>query len=87
MTLRADLETRDLDSEVAGRVEDAVGRLFETQRTPPAAHPDMFEYEIGVPARGQSVAVGEHDLPEELRPLVEMLTKSGAIEGAQKRSS
>jgi len=87
VTLRADVETTELDSDVAGRVEDALGRLFETPRTPSAAHPDMFEYEIGVPGRGQSVFVGEHDLPDGLRPLVEMLSTRGAIKGAQKRSS
>ena len=84
VTLRADLVTADLDPDTAARVETAIGSLFEKAPTATPPRPDMLEYEIHAPARGESVVVAEDDLPDELRPLVEMLSKVGTIERAQR---
>jgi hypothetical protein len=86
VTLRGEFSTTDLDSATAALVEKGIDRLFETKVTASPPRPDMFEYEISVPERG-SVSVAEHDLPVELRPLVEMLPNAGTIEGAQKRTA
>lgn len=83
--LCTDVETSEFDRETAVRVEDAIGRLLETAPTASAPHPDMFEYEIRVPERGQAVRVSEHELPDELRPAIKMLSQRGVIEGAHKR--
>jgi hypothetical protein len=80
VTLRADLDTAELGSQTGAHVEEAVARLLtgtEAARTP---HPDAFEYEITIPSRGDSVSVGEHELPRELEPLVEHLSKVGHLD-------
>jgi hypothetical protein len=87
VTLRADVATSDLDSETATRVEKAIGRLVDKPRTASAPHPDMFEYEIILPERDASVSVAERDMPDELTPLIEMLSRTGKIESAPKRTS
>jgi hypothetical protein len=87
VTLRADLTTSDLDGKTSARVEKAIARLVDTPPTPSAPHPDMFEYEIILPARDVSVSVAERDMPDELTPLVEMLSRTGTIESAPKRTS
>jgi hypothetical protein len=87
VTLRADLATSDLDGKTAARVEKAIARLVDTPPTASAPHPDMFEYEIVLPERDTSVTVAEHDMPDELRPLIEMLSSTGTIESAPKRTS
>jgi hypothetical protein len=87
VTVRADLETTDLDSKTAASVEKAIARLVDAPPTASAPHPDMFEYEIVLPERGVSVSVPEHDMPDELAPLIEMLPRSGTIERAPKRTS
>jgi hypothetical protein len=65
-------------------VDDAVGRLLATAGTAPTPHPDAFEYEITVPARGASVLVGEHELPSDLEPLIEKLSKVGQVEATRR---
>jgi hypothetical protein len=79
VTLRADVDTSELDSATAARVEGALTRLTTTGpvSTP---HPDAFEYEIGIPERGQTVAFGEHNVPAELQPLVELVSRVGSPE-------
>jgi hypothetical protein len=87
VTLRADLATSDLDSKTATRVENAIAGLVDAPPTASAPHPDMFEYEISLPERHASVSLAERDMPDELKPLIEMLSRTGTIESAPKRTS
>lgn len=87
VTLGAELATTDLDGDTQARVEKAVDRLFEQPASASPPQPDRFHYEISVPERrDRSVSVPEHELPEDLRPLVDMLSKSGTIESRKSRS-
>ena len=79
VTLYADLATTELDEETAARVEQAVDRLIYQPPAPSQPQPGRFSYEITVPSRGRSVSVAEHELPNDLRPLIEMLSKVGTI--------
>ena len=77
--LHADLATSDLNAETAARVEGALDRLLDQPPVPSTPQPDRFSYEITVPDRDKSISVAEPDLPPELTPLVEMLSKVGTI--------
>ncbi len=85
IALRADLDTAELGGQTASRVDKAVARLFTETVSVSAPLPDAFEYEITVPGRGDSVVVGEHELPSDLEPLVEKLAKVGDVEPARRR--
>jgi hypothetical protein len=85
VALRADLDTSELDRETAAHVEGAIARLLNTGGTVPAPQPDAFEYEITVPDRGDSVLVGEREMPSDLEPLIEKLSKVGHVEAARGR--
>jgi hypothetical protein len=80
VTLRADVDTADLDSAAAARVEGALTRLLTTAGPVSTPHPDAFEYEIGMPDRGETVSFGEHDVPADLQPLVELVSRVGSPE-------
>jgi hypothetical protein len=77
--LHADLATSDFDGETAARVEEALCRLMDQPQVASPPQPDRFYYEITVPERGRSTSVAEHDLPPELTPVVEMLSKVGTV--------
>ena len=77
--LHADLATSDLDAATAARVEEALDRLMDQPHVASAAQPDRFTYEITLPERNRSTLVAEHDLPTELAPLVDMLSKVGTV--------
>lgn len=79
LTLGADLDTTELGGETASRVEQAVDRLTDQPPAPSSPQPDRFYYEITVPERDKSVSVAEQELPDDLRPLVDMLSKVGTI--------
>ena len=79
VALHADLATSDLDAETASRVEGALDRLLDQPPVASPPQPDRFHYEITVPDRDRSVSVAEPDLPTELTPLVEMLSKVGNV--------
>jgi hypothetical protein len=85
IALCADLDTAELGSQTAARVEDAVARLAATTGAAPTPHPDAFEYEITVPGRCDSVLVGEHELPSDLEPLIQKLSKVGHVEAPRQR--
>jgi len=85
IALRADLDTAELGSQTATRVDEAVARLLTKTASAPTPLPDAFEYEITVPGRGDSVVVGEHELPSDLEPLVEKLAKVGDVEPPRRR--
>ncbi len=80
VALRADLDTSELDDESAARVNGAIAQLRSTTRTAPTPQPEAFEYEITVPDRGEPILVGEHEVPNDLRPLIEQLSKTGRVE-------
>jgi hypothetical protein len=85
VALRADLDTAEFGSETAARVDQAVARLLGSAgAAPPTPKPDAFEYEITVPDRGDSVVVGEHEMPSDLEPLIEKLSKVGHIEASRR---
>jgi hypothetical protein len=77
--LHADVETSDLDGKTAAQVEGALERLMNHPQVASAPQPDRFSYEIAVPDRGWSASVAEQDLPRELHPLVELLSRDGTV--------
>jgi len=79
ISLHADLATSDLDAATAARVEEALDRLMDQPHVASAAQPDRFYYEITLPDRNRTTSVAEQDLPTELTPLVEMLSKVGSV--------
>jgi hypothetical protein len=83
--LCADVDTAELGSQSAARVEAAVSKLLATRGTVPPPHPDAFEYEIAVPDRDDSVLVGEDELPSDLEPLLSKLAKVGHLEPTRRR--
>lgn len=84
VTLGAEVSTSDLDDETRARVEKAVVQLIDTPATASVPQPDRFNYEITVPERGATVTVPEQELPDDLRPLIEMASKLGTIESERK---
>jgi hypothetical protein len=80
VTLRAEMDTTELDSATAARVERALTGLLATAGPVSTPHPDAFEYEIEIPDRGETVWLGEHDVPAELQPLVELVSRAGSPE-------
>ena len=84
--LSADVETTDLDGEKAVRAEQAVTRLLHEPAAVSPPQPDRFRYEITVPERGASVTVAEQDLPDDLRPLIEMASKAATVDSDRTRS-
>jgi hypothetical protein len=83
VTLRSHVDTAELPGEETARVERAVrehaGRL---PAAPP--RPDAFRYEI-TPLDEQGpepIVLDEHEVPAELRGLVESVSSSGEIERA-----
>jgi hypothetical protein len=81
LTLAAELDTEDLGSEEAPRVEGALEQLLARDQSSGPPHPDGFEYQFELPDRG-SVTVPEQELPEELQPLLDEFAKKGKMPGA-----
>ena len=86
LRLSADVATTDLDGDKAARAEQAVTRLLDGPAVASPPQPDRFRYEIIVPERGASVTVAEQDLPDDLRPLIEMASKAATIDSNRTRS-
>ena len=84
LKLAADLDTEELGGEEAKRVERSLDQLLERDQPSQPPHPDGFEYHFAVPARGEAatVVVPEHELPEELEPLLEEFRKKSTPGGA-----
>jgi hypothetical protein len=85
IALCAVVDTAELGSQTAARVEDAVSKLLASRGTVPTPHPDAFEYEITVPDGGDSVLIGEDELPSDLEPLISKLAKVGHVEPTRRR--
>jgi hypothetical protein len=81
VTLRSHLDTTELPGEETARVERAV--RDRAGHVPAAApRPDAFRYEI-TPLDEQGlkpIVLDEHEVPAELRPLVDSVKASGEIE-------
>ncbi len=76
LKLSADVATTDLDAGKAERAEQAVTRLLDEPAATSPPQPDRFRYEISVPERRASVTVNEQDVPDDLRPLIELALKA-----------
>jgi hypothetical protein len=76
----AEIETTELGTESATRVEAALTRLLGSGAMKPTSHPDEFEYEISLPERNQRASINEQDIPSDLQPLVAELSRVGRIE-------
>jgi hypothetical protein len=81
LTLAADLDTKDLGDDTAPHVERTLEELVAKDQPSEPPHPDGFEYHFTLPDRG-AVAVPEHELPQELQPLLEEFAKKGKMPGA-----
>jgi len=81
LTLTADLDTKELGGEDAPRVERSLESLLARDEPSGPPRPDGFEYHFALPERG-SVAVPEHEMPEELQPLLEEFARKGKMPGA-----
>ena len=81
VTLHKQLDIADLPGESASQVESAVRNLDQYASTQPPP-PDAFRYEITSldHPRQASVLINERDVPAELRPLVEAVSKEGEPE-------
>ena len=77
--LHAAMDTSDLDPETAARVQGALDRLMNQPQAASPPQPDRFSYEITVPDREWSTMLTEQDLPMDLTPLVEMLSRVGTV--------
>jgi hypothetical protein len=86
LRLSADVATTDLPGEQGPRAEQAVTRLLDEPAAASPPQPDRFRYEITVPERGASITVAEQDLPDDLRPLIEMASKTATIDSDKTRS-
>jgi hypothetical protein len=77
LKLAADLDTQELGGEDAKRVERSLDQLLDRDEPSAPPHPDGFEYHFAVPDRGEhaTVVVPEHELPEDLQPLLEEFRK------------
>jgi hypothetical protein len=81
LTVAADLDTQDLGDETAPQVERSLEQLVARDQSSEPPHPDGFEYHFTLPDQG-AVAVPEHELPQELQPLLEEFAKKGKLPGA-----
>jgi hypothetical protein len=81
--LSADVATTDLGGEERTRAEQAVRRLLNEPAAASPPQPDRFRYQITVPDGSASVTVAEQDLPDDLRPLIEMATKAATIDSVR----
>lgn len=79
--IRCRIDTGELAPEEASQVEAALRQLPFGRPAPQASHPDAFQYQITVSDDGteQSVVVGENEIPDDLRPIVESVIARGDI--------
>ena len=87
MALAAELETAQLPSDDAGRLEEVVAGLPWGAEAGVPPHPDAFRYEVDLPDepdRGTAV-LQEDQLTGDLVPLREHLQRTGVVEPARRR--
>jgi Emfourin len=81
VALRSHVDTTELPTDEAAGIERAIrDRAGQTPPAPP--RPDAFRYEISAPDEPEldDLILHEHEVPPELRGLVESLKSSGEIE-------
>jgi len=82
IALAAELETADLPSDEAARLEEAVGGLPWGAPAAEPPHPDAFRYEVDLPDepdRGTAV-LGEAQMEHGMQALRTQLTRQGVVE-------
>jgi hypothetical protein len=82
IALAAELETADLPSDDAERLEEAVGALPWGAPAAEPPHPDAFRYEVDLPdepERGTAV-LGEAEMERGMELLRTQLKRDGVIE-------
>ena len=82
IALAAELETADLPSDDAARLEQALGGLPWGAPAAEPPHPDAFRYEVDLPdepARGTAV-LGEAEMERGMALLRTQLKRAGVIE-------
>jgi hypothetical protein len=84
VALRATIDTAELPPDDAARVESALHHLSWGRPAPEPGLPDQFRYELAIADEGdnRSVTLGEHELPADLRPVLDLLTQRGQIRPA-----
>jgi hypothetical protein len=88
IAVAAELETADLPSGEATRLEEAVGALPWGAPAAEPPHPDAFRYEVDLPddpERGTAV-VGEAEMERGMQPLRTQLKRDGVIEPGRRPS-
>ena len=82
IAVAAELETADLPSDEAARLEEAVGGLPWGAPAAEPPHPDAFRYEVYLPDepdRGTAV-LGEAQMEHGMQALRTQLTRQGVVE-------
>jgi emfourin len=81
VTLRTPVDTTDLPPEEADAVERTI-RDRAGSPPSPSPHPDAFRYEISAPDEREltPIVLHEHEIPPELRGLVQAVKSSGELE-------
>ena len=82
IALAVEVDTADLPSPDAERLEDALGGLPWGARAPEPPHPDAFRYEVDLPddpERGTAV-LGEAEMERRLDVLRAHLKRNGVVE-------
>lgn len=84
ISLQTTIDTAELPSADAARVESALRSLPWGRPSPKPGLPDRFRYELAIAEEGddRSTVLGEHELPAALRPLLDLLTQRGEIRPA-----
>ena len=88
IALAAELETADLPSDDAARLEEALGGLPWGAPAAEPPHPDAFRYEVDLPEqpdRGTAV-LGEAEMEHGMDPLRTQLKREGVIEPGRRPS-
>jgi hypothetical protein len=86
IALAAELQTADLPSADAARLEEALGALSWGAPAPEPPHPDAFRYEVDLPdepERGTAV-VGEVEMERGMELLRLHLKRDGVVEPARR---
>jgi hypothetical protein len=84
IALQATIDTAELPTDDAARAESALRRLPWGRPPPKPGLPDRFQYELAIAEEGddRSTVLAEHELPEALRPVLDLLTQRGEIRPA-----
>lgn len=84
VALHATINTAELSPDDAARAESALRDLPWGRPAPEPPLPDQFRYELASAEKGddRSIILGEHEIPADLRPVIDLLTQRGQIRPA-----